>query len=200
MANWDREAELRTNFLENYFEPTYKSACSAIVGVITLAGAIAAYAGTKNEVSQICESIGAGTQAGALYAIELVQDYRNKRFIESDFADCNPLQNTMAKVYCDLACVEDAVKRGDQQILSSIGTMNHNILSEMKAFFDHYVSEIFVRLTHIEDKSSHEVQQLKQTMDTYAKATCFLFVFAFPKVRFRNRFPQLVGKAFFQDV
>ncbi|CAJ1373718.1 unnamed protein product [Effrenium voratum] len=170
MANWERQTDMATDYFENAFEPAYKTICSSIVGVITLAGAIAAYAGTKNEVSDICESIGANAQGGALYALEVTQDYRNKRFIESDFADCNPLQNTMAKVYCDLACVEDAVKRGDQQILSSIGTMNHNILSEMKAFFDHYVSEIFVRLTHIEDKSSHETQQLKQAMDTYAKA------------------------------
>ncbi|CAE7877454.1 cugbp1-b [Symbiodinium sp. KB8] len=118
----------------------------------------------------VCEAIAAGVRGGALYAIAKRQDYREKRMIISDYADCNPLQNTMAKVYCDLSCVEDAVKRGDAQILSSIGTLNRNILSEMKGFFDHYVSEIFTRLTHIEDKSSHESSQLKQALDTYAKA------------------------------
>lgn len=141
-----------------------------IPGTITLAGAIAAYAGPKMELSAICNAWASTISGGALFAIDQRQKYRQKRFDESDYADCNPLQNTMAKVYCDLSCVEDAVKRGDAQILSSIGTLNHNIVSEMKAFFDHYVSEIFTRLEHIEDKSSHENSQLKQVLDTYAKA------------------------------
>lgn len=170
MAMWERVAQMRTEMLENWGEPASEGICAAIPGALTLAGAIAAYAGVKYEMQAVCEAIAAGVRGGALYAIAKRQDYREKRMIISDYADCNPLQNTMAKVYCDLSCVEDAVKRGDAQILSSIGTLNRNILSEMKAFFDHYVSEIFTRLTHIEDKSSHESSQLKQALDTYAKA------------------------------
>ena len=122
------------------------------------------------DAGDMCAAVASAVSAGSLFAIAQTQYYRALRYDESDFQDCNPLQNTMAKVYCDLSCVEDAVKRGDQKILTSIGTLNRNILSEMKEFFHHYVTEIFTRLTHMEDKSSHESQQLKSVMDTYAQA------------------------------
>ena len=145
-------------------------ACKNIPGTVMLAGAIAAYAGTDMDAGDMCAAVAGAVSAGSLWAIAQTQYYRALRYDESDFQDCNPSQNTMAKVYCDLSCVEDAVKRGDQRILSSIGTLNRNILSEMREFFQHYVSEIFTRLTHMEDKQSHESSQLKNVMDTYAQA------------------------------
>ncbi|CAK9100382.1 Uncharacterized protein SCF082_LOCUS46983 [Durusdinium trenchii] len=170
LAMWERQADFNKAIIDLSGKPISKGICAAIPGTLSLVGAIAAYAGVKFETSKVCDAIAANIQGAATFMIEKRQSYREKRYIESDFQDCNPLQNTMAKVYCDLSCVEDAVKRGDEEILSSIGTLNRNILSEMKAFFDHYVSEIFTRLTHIEDKSSHESGQLKQVLDSYARA------------------------------
>ena len=155
---------------QDFSEPVVTKACKNIPGTVMLAGAIAAYAGTDMDTGDMCAAVAGAVSAGSLWAIAQTQYYRALRYDESDFQDCNPLQNTMAKVYCDLSCVEDAVKRGDQRILSSIGTLNRNILSEMREFFQHYVSEIFTRLTHMEDKQSHESSQLKTVMDTYAQA------------------------------
>eukprot|EP00439_Symbiodinium_sp_Y106_P036071 s752_g4.t1 len=138
MAMWERVAQMRTEMLENWGEPASEGPTICWEG-----------AGLR-EMQAVCEAIAAGVRGGALYAIAKRQDYREKRMIISDYADCNPLQNTMAKVYCDLSCVEDAVKRGDAQILSSIGTLNRNILSEMTR--------------------SSTITQLKQALDTYAKA------------------------------
>ncbi|CAE7669417.1 unnamed protein product, partial [Symbiodinium pilosum] len=170
MATYDRQAALGTATIEHLAEPVSTKTCMAIPQALALAGAIAAYAGTSINWGAICAAVATGVSAASLYAIDVAQDYRAWRYDVSDFQDCNPLQNTMAKVYCDLSCVEDAVKRGDQQILTSIGTLNRNILSEMKEFFNHYVSEIFTRLTHMEDKATHDTDQLKQVMDTYARA------------------------------
>ncbi|CAE7543000.1 unnamed protein product [Symbiodinium natans] len=170
LAMWDREADFASSTIEDFSEPVVTKACQQLPGTVALAGAIAAYAGTDMDAGDMCAAVASAVSAGSLFAIAQTQYYRALRYDESDFQDCNPLQNTMAKVYCDLSCVEDAVKRGDQKILTSIGTLNRNILSEMKEFFHHYVTEIFTRLTHMEDKSSHESQQLKSVMDTYAQA------------------------------
>lgn len=144
--------------------------CASLPPVVTLVGGLAAYVGQQIPLGDICKGVSQTTFGLINYVKEKHAAYQERRDTASGFADCAPLQSTMAKVYCDLSCVEDAVKRGDQHILESIGTLNQNILSEMKAFFDHYVSQIFTRLTHIEDKSSHEVSELKNVMDVYAKA------------------------------
>ncbi|CAE7225250.1 cugbp1-b [Symbiodinium sp. CCMP2456] len=156
----DLRGRLGTKEHLQLLESLYDRICAAIPGALTLAGAIAAYAGVKSDSLPFRSS-------GYFVENKSVQTGSAHRKVAQLFMNRATSRQRPIGVEGDK---QDAVKRGDAQILSSIGTLNRNILSEMKGFFDHYVSEIFTRLTHIEDKSSHESSQLKQALDTYAKA------------------------------
>eukprot|EP00913_Durusdinium_trenchii_P021579 g20277.t1 len=149
----ERQADFNKAIIDLSGKPISKGICAAIPGTLSLVGAIAAYAGVKFETSKVCDAIAANIQGAATFMIEKRQSYREKRYIESDFQDSG---------------LQSPAEHHGQGLLRPV--LNRNILSEMKAFFDHYVSEIFTRLTHIEDKSSHESGQLKQVLDSYARA------------------------------
>ncbi|CAE8610972.1 unnamed protein product [Polarella glacialis] len=170
VAKSQRRGALDASIWDHVSAPVSGLVCSAVPSTGFSLGSIGVLANVEWNANDICNAVADTVSSAAEFQIGLQQQNMAEKFYDSDYNDCNPIQNSFAKAYCDLSCVEDAVKKGDAQILDSIGTMNKNIVSELKAFFDHYVKEIFTRLSHMEDKSSHESAQLRKFVNTYAKA------------------------------
>ncbi|CAE7368827.1 unnamed protein product, partial [Symbiodinium necroappetens] len=63
---------------------------------------------------------------------------RNSRFVAADNEDCNSVQHGLARTFCDLHCVRDAVKKGDAAILTSLEEGVSVLQREMRNLFQAY--------------------------------------------------------------
>eukprot|EP00930_Biecheleria_cincta_P015003 TRINITY_DN12662_c0_g1_i2.p1 TRINITY_DN12662_c0_g1~~TRINITY_DN12662_c0_g1_i2.p1 ORF type:complete len:1799 (-),score=363.00 TRINITY_DN12662_c0_g1_i2:149-5545(-) len=149
--------------------PTLNAVCTALPAYSTNFGTMVFNTGVEYQFNDVCKQVMENVFGVVNFGMTMGQEEWHKKFYTSDYDDCNPIQNGFSKAYCDLSCVEEAVKHGDEHILSSMSQLNKNIVSQMKTFFDHYVEAIFKRMTHMEAKADHENSQIRKMMDTYAE-------------------------------
>jgi len=64
-----------------------------------------------------------------------------KRWAEADNGDCSSLQHGLARTFCDLHCIRDAVKKGDKLILQGLSKSVSALNRNMQALFTHYLGE-----------------------------------------------------------
>lgn len=65
----------------------------------------------------------------------------NRRYGVSDTSDCLTLQHGLARMFCDLHCIRDAVKTGDAAILSSLQKATEVINNNTNRLLEFYLSE-----------------------------------------------------------
>lgn len=82
---------------------------------------------------------------GALYwgLLQMGEDIRLQKnemhFEEAGFGDCNPLQHGFARTFCDLHCIRDAVRKGDDAILRAVEEAVEIIGKNTQILLEHYV-------------------------------------------------------------
>ena len=64
---------------------------------------------------------------------------RDNKYGPNSRDDCMPLQHGLARMFCDLHCVRDAVKTGDKVILSNLEAAFQHMQSVTTQLFDHYL-------------------------------------------------------------
>jgi len=57
----------------------------------------------------------------------------------ADNGDCNSQQHSLARIFCDLHCIRDAVKKGNKLILDSLSDSVSILNLNMQALFNHYL-------------------------------------------------------------
>jgi len=75
------------------------------------------------------------------YGLGLGQTLSNKQYGSSDSNDCLTLQHGLARMFCDLHCIRDAVKAGDAAILSSLQKATEVINNNTNRLLEFYLSE-----------------------------------------------------------
>jgi len=92
--------------------------------------------GVSFPVSDVCEAAFEGAHATADFINNQVLIQRDWKMANKDNADCNSAQHGLSRIFCDLHCIRDAVKAGDQAILKSLANAvrvmgeNTNLLAE----------------------------------------------------------------------
>jgi len=92
--------------------------------------------GVSFPVSDVCEAAFEGAHATADFINNQVLIQRDWTMANNDNADCNSAQHGLSRIFCDLHCIRDAVKAGDQAILKSLANAvrvvgeNTNLLAE----------------------------------------------------------------------
>jgi len=76
--------------------------------------------GATTEPSAICKALAYVGETVVFGGLEKMDEQFSYNREEVGNADCDPLQTSMQRLYCDLHCVRDATVRGD-------ATINHNI-------------------------------------------------------------------------
>lgn len=82
---------------------------------------------------------------GALYfgMLQMSEDIRLQQnemhFEEAGYGDCNPLQHGFARTFCDLHCIRDAVRKGDDAILRAVEEAVEIIGKNTQILLEHYV-------------------------------------------------------------
>lgn len=71
----------------------------------------------------------------------LRQNFVNRRYGISDTNDCLTLQHGLARIFCDLHCIRDAVKEGDKAILSNLEKATEVINNNTKRLLEFYLSD-----------------------------------------------------------
>ena len=66
---------------------------------------------------------------------------QSRRYTTSDTNDCLTLQHGLARMFCDLHCIRDAVKAGDKAILSNLDKATEVINDNTNRLFEFYLSE-----------------------------------------------------------
>ena len=69
------------------------------------------------------------------------QNRVNRGYGKSDTNDCLTLQHGLARMFCDLHCIRDAVKTGDAAILSSLQKATEVINNNTNRLLEFYLSE-----------------------------------------------------------
>ena len=74
-------------------------------------------------------------------ALGVAQVSTNRGYGKSDTNDCLTLQHGLARVFCDLHCIRDAVKAGDKAILSNLEKATEVINNNTNRLLEFYLSE-----------------------------------------------------------
>jgi len=76
--------------------------------------------GVSFKIGDLCEGVLEKAQSWADFANDQLRINRGWKMTNKDNADCNSQQHGLARIFCDLHCIRDAVKAGDQSILKSL--------------------------------------------------------------------------------
>ena len=71
----------------------------------------------------------------------LRQNFVDRNYGVSDTNDCLTLQHGLARIFCDLHCIRDAVKAGDKAILSNLEKATEVINNNTKRLLEFYLSD-----------------------------------------------------------
>eukprot|EP00928_Gymnodinium_smaydae_P042994 TRINITY_DN288_c1_g1_i4.p1 TRINITY_DN288_c1_g1~~TRINITY_DN288_c1_g1_i4.p1 ORF type:complete len:2624 (-),score=354.57 TRINITY_DN288_c1_g1_i4:129-7931(-) len=77
-------------------------------------------AGVEWDIPDLCGNIAGHVMDIKHYVNSEKQIHRNWKMAKNDNADCNSLQHGLSRIFCDLHCIRDAVKAGDEAILRSL--------------------------------------------------------------------------------
>merc|ERR1719271_125771 len=72
-----------------------------------------------------------------------------------DANDCDPSQTKDKKLFCDLHCIEDAVRKGDSKIMQSLRVMHTKLLEEVHNMFEHYTNQVFTKVDDLGAREDH---------------------------------------------
>jgi hypothetical protein len=76
--------------------------------------------GVSFKQGDLCEGVMEKAQTLADFVNNQVLVERDWKMANKDNADCNSQQHGLSRIFCDLHCIRDAVKTGDQAILKSL--------------------------------------------------------------------------------
>ncbi|CAJ1457103.1 unnamed protein product, partial [Effrenium voratum] len=107
-------------------------------------------AGMAWDTEELCDDITAAIGTGVEFINHVDQAGWTYKFAANDAADCNPLQEGLQRIYCDLYCIEDAVRKGDQSILDTLGNMYEKIKLTTKEMFDFYIAQVLGKMGVLE--------------------------------------------------
>lgn len=116
-------------------------------------------AGAENEPSDICEQM---NDIHWSFQESLQDELLSKHTFEYEEAiseDCDPLQLGMARAFCDLYCIKNAVKSGDKAILRSLEAANDIMGKNMKMLFEYYTGNVLDKIEDLEEKSSLSLEE-----------------------------------------
>ena len=93
-------------------------------------------------------------------------------------ADCDPLQFGLARLFCDVHCVRDAVVRGDREIITNVEAATNYTNKHLDALisWSHTADRAeFAYLDSVLQKQSQDILRLETTMkgtDDMVKKIC----------------------------
>merc|ERR1719203_266267 len=70
---------------------------------------------------------------------------------EAGWLDCNPIQNGLSKMMCDLYCTEQAVKEGDRTIIQNIQTSHTILMTNIERLLDYHTQTLMWGLGQLGD-------------------------------------------------
>ncbi|CAE7487970.1 TRPT1, partial [Symbiodinium necroappetens] len=114
LAQWQREYEVfqqRLEFLEKTEAPL-AALPEVQVGIFGV--------GITIKTGKIASNVVKAFRRVSMLNNEMRLWARDSRFATADNEDCSSLQHGLARIFCDLHCVRDAVKKGDAAILTSL--------------------------------------------------------------------------------
>ncbi|CAE7827297.1 unnamed protein product, partial [Symbiodinium sp. CCMP2456] len=91
---------------------------------------------------------------------------RDSRFATADNEDCNSLQHGLARIFCDLHCVRDAVKKGDAAILTSLEEGVSVLQREMRNLFQAFVPDSSQSASLLAASQHEDFQQMRAGLAT----------------------------------
>jgi len=78
----------------------------------------------------------------AVYArLDLFHESYQLDLAKADKGDCISTQHGLARMFCDLYCVRDAVRKGDKLILETLKSVVDTLNKNLKELFSHYLGE-----------------------------------------------------------
>lgn len=121
-------------------------ACDATPEGMTIVAPMGVGFGMAWDTEELCDDITGMLSEVSQFVNHMEFADRTFKFAANDAADCNPLQEGLARIYCDLYCIEDAVKKGDKSILDTIGNLYQKIKLTTKEMFDFYISQVLGKM------------------------------------------------------
>ena len=97
--------------------------------------------GAETKLGKILSAIPAGIDTA-----KEIGDFFARRAVDSSYeagagSDCSSMDQALARMFCDLFCVRDAVKQGDAAILKTLEVAVQTINSNLQALFDFYFTQ-----------------------------------------------------------
>ncbi|CAE7220774.1 unnamed protein product [Symbiodinium natans] len=72
---------------------------------------------------------------------DIAMQQHEMHFEQAGHDDCNPIQHGFARTFCDLHCIRDAVRKGDDAILRALEEAVEIIGKNTQLLLEHYVGE-----------------------------------------------------------
>jgi len=78
---------------------------------------------------------------GIHMGLDTQQARQERLFEQAGHDDCNPIQHGFARTFCDLHCIRDAVRKGDDAILRALEEAVEIVGKNTQILLEHYVGE-----------------------------------------------------------
>eukprot|EP00931_Biecheleriopsis_adriatica_P026128 TRINITY_DN15926_c0_g2_i1.p1 TRINITY_DN15926_c0_g2~~TRINITY_DN15926_c0_g2_i1.p1 ORF type:complete len:1350 (+),score=246.18 TRINITY_DN15926_c0_g2_i1:1707-5756(+) len=101
---------------------------------------------------EVCAAVVNNVLATVQHVNNMVHINWQKNYERAKHADCDDVQEGLQRMFCDLYCIEDAVKKGDKSILESIGNLYDKIKLTTKEMFDFYIGQVLDKMGVFEGK------------------------------------------------
>eukprot|EP00930_Biecheleria_cincta_P056248 TRINITY_DN423_c1_g3_i1.p1 TRINITY_DN423_c1_g3~~TRINITY_DN423_c1_g3_i1.p1 ORF type:complete len:2561 (-),score=411.03 TRINITY_DN423_c1_g3_i1:97-7755(-) len=152
--------------------------CDATPDALAIMAPLGVGVGVGFGGDELCGDIVNNIAGAAQFVNHMEKAAFDKRFAENDAADCGPVNAAMQKIFCDLYCIEDAVKKGDKSILDTIGNLYEKIKMTTKEMFDFYIGQVLGKMGQLEgsmfarfDGISNQITGLSTKVDAQVDVT-----------------------------
>eukprot|EP00931_Biecheleriopsis_adriatica_P111220 TRINITY_DN8558_c0_g2_i1.p1 TRINITY_DN8558_c0_g2~~TRINITY_DN8558_c0_g2_i1.p1 ORF type:complete len:682 (+),score=140.03 TRINITY_DN8558_c0_g2_i1:216-2261(+) len=131
----------------NWFDAAFGPSCNAIPNlVIAPMGG-----GTEQEIKSVCDDSIKYLYLGMHTANDMIKASRDLIFSKaSDIEECTTTQIGLARAFCDMHCIRDAVKAGDEAILDSLERATNQLGKHMDALSEWLAGNVLERLDEVE--------------------------------------------------
>jgi len=142
------------------------SACTAVPDTVAAPLGI----GTLIKTGGACEKIIDKVSFGITTPLDWMQAIIGKANSAATWNDCTP-SGPFARIFCDLHCIRNAVKSGDQAILQSLKSTFEVMTENNQMLFEHYSQAILDKIDETNDKidklpQKPALQQVEEIRET----------------------------------
>eukprot|EP00928_Gymnodinium_smaydae_P020031 TRINITY_DN17730_c0_g1_i1.p1 TRINITY_DN17730_c0_g1~~TRINITY_DN17730_c0_g1_i1.p1 ORF type:complete len:819 (+),score=106.30 TRINITY_DN17730_c0_g1_i1:1-2457(+) len=125
--------------------------------------------GLEFQPGNICKGIAFAAESAAVASNDWKAVHHDMDFGWADNMDCNSHQQGLARIFCDLHCIRDAIKAGDRAILKNLEDAVAVVGQNTQLLLEHYTGMVTDKLDEMSSSSSSASELQLKSMQQHVR-------------------------------